>query len=161
MGSGVAGLGLGAGSNHEHEHEHEHENIMNTNTKTKRKNKRLTRAQITLQDPVIQRILAQNKELAKADDTAALVGLFKRMMGRVMPVLRHPMARRFNVRRAPRDVAFRYLRRVRGGEWYRGGDHVARLNFGPGVAFAGWVNDRAVTVIPELINVTLALPAAR
>ena len=131
------------------------------NTASTKKSKRLTRAEIILQDPVIQNILKMGKQLQAADDTAALVGLFKLMMGRVMPVVRNPRGRACGVRRDPRNVAWRYLRRVRPGVWFRGGSHVARLNFGPGMAFEGWVNDRAVSVVPTLINVTLALPAAR
>lgn len=45
--------------------------------------------------------------------------------------------------RDPRDVAWRWLRRFVGGYWYRGGNHVARLDCGPGIGFEGFVNDRA------------------
>jgi hypothetical protein len=123
--------------------------------KTPRKNKRLTKAQLLLQDPQIASYLAKNKELQNVTDANALVRLLSLFTGRVMPLVRHPLGRRCGVRRDPRNVAYRFLKRSRGGEWFRGGSHVARLHFGPGIAFPNWVNDRAVPVIPELLNLCL------
>lgn len=37
----------------------------------------------------------------------------------------------------------RWLNRFVGGYWYHGGSHVARLNYGPGIAFTKYRNDRA------------------
>lgn len=130
-----------------------------------RKSKRQTRAEQVLSDPAIQRYLAAEKALAKSQDTNALVRLFKLMTGRTLHGSRCGAGKLckerlgLTLRRGSVDVAWRYLRRVRGGTWHKGGSHVARLNFGPGIAFPdGRGSDRDERCWPELINVTLALP---
>ena len=91
-------------------------------------------------------------EAVTSDDELALRQLAHRLDGRVAKPRRGALVARLRctVRRDPRDVVYRWLRRHRGGYWYRGGSHVARLNGGPGIGFLAWQNDRA-----ERIRVTL------
>lgn len=73
-------------------------------------------------------------------DAPALASLHERLNGRKPRPMR---ARRLPMLRDPSDVAWRWLRRFVGGTWYRGGSHVARLHFGPGIGFVGFRNDSA------------------
>lgn len=108
---------------------------------------RKTKAQQTLEDPIIQRVL-QNGALAdRMKDERVLGTLQTRFSGR-----KPRASRRYAVLRDPRDVAYRYLRRFRQGIWFRGGNHVARMDFGPGIGFPSFVNSRRDTVKAVLIN---------
>jgi hypothetical protein len=84
------------------------------------------------------------------DDTL-LHHLRAKLDGRIMRPLRRQRCR-ISVRLAPRDLAYRYLRRFAGGCWYRGGNHVARLGYGPGIGFLGFVNDQAMKVKAITMN---------
>ena len=75
------------------------------------------------------------------NDLEALQKLIARMGGRVMHRRRGKQQCSGIVRRYPVDIAYRYLRRFVGGQWHRGGYHVARYNHGPGIGFPGWTND--------------------
>ncbi len=101
----------------------------------------------------------------------ALRLLAAKMSGRKPHAMRTEMARRclplVVVHRDPVCIAYRWLRRFVGGIWYRAGSHVARLNFGPGIGFEGWNNDRKPRIKPVLIHMPaeisrlpLALPKA-
>jgi hypothetical protein len=86
-------------------------------------------------------------------DRLTLAALVKRLDGR-RP---RPLAVRLQrwhkpVYRDPRDVVFRFLRRYRKGEWYRGGSHVARLFSGPGIGFRGFRNDRRQKIKPLFLD---------
>lgn len=117
-----------------------------TTMKTTSTNRRMSAAGLVLADPTIQSYLAKCHELdeqsaarERAKDVEALQRLLNLMTGRTIRPVRTPRLRSLYgneaPRRDPRDVAWHYLRRVRGGTWYRGGSHVARLNYGPGIAF--------------------------
>lgn len=71
-------------------------------------------------------------------DFAALEHLRVRMTGRKTRPSRTSIAKIMGEygptpRRDRMTVIFRWLRRHVGGEWYRGGHHVGRLNFGPAI----------------------------
>lgn len=124
-----------------------------------KRKRRPTRADVILADPAIVRYLALDRQVEEMKDLDALTKLFKLLQNRTMQPLRRQRCR-VTVRRDPRAVVFRYLRRFRGGLWYRGGSHVARYDHGPGIAWKDWRNDRAEGLKCSLINVTLALPSS-
>lgn len=123
-----------------------------------KRKRRPTKADAILADPAIVRALAASRQVEESKDLQVLTNLFKLLHDRVMQPLRCQRCR-VTVRRDPRGVVFRYLRRFRGGLWYRGGSHVARYDYGPGIAWKEWRNDRAEGLQCSLINVTLALPS--
>lgn len=123
------------------------------------KTKRISRAQVLLADPVIQSYLAQSRKLDKADDVRALTRLYCLLHGRIMQPMRRQICK-LTVRRDPRHLARRFLRRIRGGEWYIGGSHIARLENGPGIAWRDFKNDRSEPLQCFLINATLQLPSS-
>ncbi len=101
-----------------------------------------------------------NRTAAKRDaaetrrlDRLTLAALVKRLDGRRPRPLTHRLQRgRIRVYRDPRDIVFRYLRRFRKGDWHRGGSHVARLDFGPGIGFRNFRNDRRHKIQPILLD---------
>ncbi len=118
--------------------------------------KRKTKADEILTDPEIQRTLALGRTADELREVTILSSLLRGLRGRVMPRLRKQKCA-VVVHRDPRDVARRFLRRFLGGQWHVGGNHIARMNYGPGIAFdAEWRNDRASEVKAWLINVPLA-----
>lgn len=109
-----------------------------------------------LADPTIQRALANGRSADELHEVNVLSALLRGIRGRVMPRLRKQKCA-VVVHRDPRDVARRFLRRFLGGQWHVGGNHIARMKYGPGIGFdAGWRNDRACEVKAWLINVPLA-----
>jgi hypothetical protein len=65
--------------------------------------------------------------------------------GTMRLVRRDTRGRKWKVKRDVVMIAYRWLRRFAGGEWYRGGSHVARLNYGPMIALPErrvWFVDR-------------------
>lgn len=87
-----------------------------------------------------------------SDDVRLLIALQQRINGRVAKPLRKQWAS-ITVRRDPCDVALRFLRLFAGGDWHRGGSHVARYHGGPGIGFPGWSNDRAQKIQAVTIRV--------
>lgn len=119
------------------------------------KTRRPTKADAILAEPAIQRTLASMQQARDTRDAATLAALARMLEGRVMKPLRRQFSDRFTVRRDPRDVVRRYLRRARHADsrpWHAGGYHVARLDYGPGIAWKQWRNDQAQPVQCHLIN---------
>lgn len=87
-----------------------------------------------------------------SDDIRLLIALQQRINGRVAKPLRKQRCQTV-VRRDPPDVSWRFLRLFAGGDWHRGGSHVARYNGGPGIGFPGWSNDRAQKIQAITIRV--------
>lgn len=113
-----------------------------------------------LANPTIQRALALGRQADEIEEARILSALLRGMRGRVMPRLRR-QACAVVVHRDPRDVARRFLRRFLGGQWHVGGNHIARMNYGPGISFdAGWRNDNPCEVKAWLINVPLVWPSS-
>lgn len=92
----------------------------------------------------IRRNQGPDRRLARAAaDAPFLSRLCARMNGRLARPDRSHTAKLLarmghRMRRDPRYVARRWLRRFAGGAWHLGGSHVARLHFGPGIAFVGF-----------------------
>ena len=86
-------------------------------------------------------------------DIDTLITLAARFTGRhSKPLTKSKQRCRTTVYRDPRDVAYRYLRRFSNGTWLRCGSHVARPNFGAGIGFANWRNDRHEPVKPLVLS---------
>lgn len=89
----------------------------------------MTKAERLLQDPQIQGVLAANRAREAAEKAEAEkkdIAAVKRLA-----ILLPKRKRRFSYR----GLAAAYLYRYRGGWWHRGGNHVSRAEFGPGIGF--------------------------
>ncbi len=98
--------------------------------------------------------------LPRAEDEVAVKTLAAKLEGRKARPQRTVIAKmlkeRFavTVHRHPVLVAARYLRRFVGGYWHIGGNHVARNNYGPGIACPNFVNDRTKPIKAIAINLS-------
>lgn len=95
-----------------------------------------------------------------AEDEVAVKHLVAKMEGRRAKPQRTVTAKLLKQRfaitmhRHPVLVAARFLRRFVGGCWHIGGNHVARNNYGPGIACPDFMNDRTKPIKAMAINLS-------
>jgi hypothetical protein len=95
----------------------------------------------------------------RAEDEVAVKTLAAKMDGRRQRLSRTVVAKRmkamgYTIFRSPTNIALRWLIRYVGGYWHKGGAHVARNNFGPGICFPKWRNDQDRQLVAEAINLS-------
>ena len=88
------------------------------------------------------------------NDSIILTRLADRMADRRLPARRRQPWARYGLilRIDPVEIAHRYLRRFAGGQWHRGGSHVARPNFGPGIGIRTEQRKDGLHAKPELLR---------